>query len=379
MSEAQIKKIDHNYVERIHAFDLMRGYFLIVILLNHLAYYPSGLDFLTGRGLLYVSSAEGFFLISGIVLGIVRGRKLIEQPLKIAAKKLFKRSAQLYITSVILTLLFTFIGWFWFMNNPGLKFGIADPSTPLWQLVWQALTMQYTYVWADFLRYYAIFIFLTPIALWLLRRGRWYVVMIASAVIWWLYNLTPGGDIYVPISWQFVFFSGFSIGFYWPHITRFWRRTFTPRLRAVIGVVMCAVFAVTAAASAWLVFGDMFHLQPQEQIHRALNQYFNKDQLPIPRLILGTIWFWGLFWLVRRFETFIIRHLDWLIMPLGVNSLYVYTIESFVVFFFHLLILLPQPIHQLAPWYTNLTLSLLAIAIVWFMTTRKILFRIIPR
>ncbi len=369
---------DPHYVERIHAFDLLRGFFLIVILLDHLAYYPSGLDALTGRGLLYVSSAEGFFLISGIVLGIVRGRKLIKQPISVATKKLVYRSVQLYVTSVILTLIFTFIGWL-FIGNPGLKYGILDPSTPLWSILWQAITMQYTYGWADFLRYYALFIIVTPIALWLLRKGYWYIVTLCSAGIWWCYNLTSGGELNAPYAWQFVFISGFTIGFYWPVITRWWRRIFTPRLRATIGISLFCLFIMTACVSAWYVFGDMLHLEPQQEWHKFLEPYFNKDQLPIPRLVLGAIWFWGLFWVVRRFESSIVKYLGWLIMPLGVNSLYVYTVEAFVIFFFHIFFFLPQPVVELAPWYANLALSLLALAIVWIMTKRQILFSVIPR
>src|SRR6218665_421663 len=91
--------------ERILTFDLLRGYFLCVILFNHLQFYPNGFDLLTGRGVLYVSTAEGFFLVSGIVLGIVRGRKLLNQPFNVAAKLLWKRALQLYTTSLVLTFL----------------------------------------------------------------------------------------------------------------------------------------------------------------------------------------------------------------------------------------------------------------------------------
>ena len=111
MAKSLAQSIEEPHIERIRAFDLMRGFFLIVILLDHLAYYPSGLDIFTGRGLLYVSTAEGFFAISGLVLGIVRGRKLIKKPLRTPAKLLFKRSWQLYVESVILTLLFTLFAW----------------------------------------------------------------------------------------------------------------------------------------------------------------------------------------------------------------------------------------------------------------------------
>ena len=61
--------------KRILTFDLMRGWFLLAITINHIAFFPNGLGWISGRGGLYVTTAEGFFLVSGIVLGIVRGAK----------------------------------------------------------------------------------------------------------------------------------------------------------------------------------------------------------------------------------------------------------------------------------------------------------------
>lgn len=367
-------------VERIRALDLMRGYFLIVILLDHLAYFPSGLDVLTGRGILYASSAEGFFLISGIVLGMVRGRKLVNEPIIVPIKKLLTRSGQLYLTSVILTLLFTIIGWLFFMQNPNLKYGIEDPSTPLWQVVWNAITLQYTYGWADFLRYYALFMAGTPIVLWLVRKRKWYIAAFASLAIWWSFRFTPEEqqELFAPLAWQLVFVSGFIIGYYWPVIQNFWRKLPT-WLRTTCGVALFSAFITTAALSAWIVFGSYLGAQPQGDISGEIWKYFDKTSLPIPRLLLGTIWFWGLFWIVRRFEAKLTRALGRLLLPLGTNSLYVYTIEAFFVFFLHLFIVGPQPYIELAPWYINLFWSLAALAAIWALTRKKFLFGIIPR
>ncbi len=170
-------------ISRVLTFDLLRGYFLVAIILDHLAFFPNGLDWVSGRGNLYVSAAEGFFLISGIVLGIVRGAKLIDKPFWVPAKLLLKRSLQLYITAVVLMLLFTFIGWL-FLSNPGLKPGIRLPDENIWRIIWGGLTFDYIYGWADYLRLYAIYIFVSPLAIWLLRRKLWYVVIAASLLVW---------------------------------------------------------------------------------------------------------------------------------------------------------------------------------------------------
>lgn len=380
MARPAPQSIEEPHIERIRAFDLMRGFFLIVILLDHLAYYPSGLDIFTGRGLLYISTAEGFFAISGLVLGIVRGRKLLKKPLRTAAKLLLKRSVQLYIESIILTLLFTIAAWL-FYHNPEIKYGAAAPDTPFWQVVWQTITLQYTYGWADFLRYYALFLAGAPFALWLLRRGKWYIVTIINIALWWYYTQTPGGETWLPFSWQLVFYSGFIVGFYWPALTRWWRRTLHAWQRRAIARTITALFLLGFTANFLLMLNaNYWHVEPFAAWHNQYNmEYFDKDRLPIPRLAFGVICFWGLFALVRRYEKIIAKYLDWLLMPLGTNSLYVYTIEAFIVYFAHLFILPPQPFIAAAPWFINLTLSIAAIMLVWTAVRRKFLFSAIPR
>lgn len=363
--------------ERILAFDLVRGYFLFVILLNHLEFYPNGLGLLTGRGLLYVSTAEGFFVVSGIVLGIVRGRKLIYQPLSVATKLLWKRAFQLYLTTIVLTLMFTLIGHF-FLNNPGLKYGIYADLDDWPRLIWDTLTLSYNYGWADFLRLYAIFIFIAPAALWLLRKGLWYVMLLISFGVWALYPLLPQDTVMSqPFSWQFIFFAGFTIGFYWEKILAKWR-SLSRNMRRVIGWSFFSAFIITASISASLVFGHLLggDLGARiDAIHHVVEQGFNKDRLPIPRLLLGVVWFWGLFYFVRRFESWIVKYLGWLLLSFGANSLYVYTISAFVVFIIQLFVAPPGFNNTLL----NFLVSVLAVGIVYLAVRTKFLMKLIPR
>jgi len=371
------KMVKKEKSERILTFDLLRGYFLCVILFNHLQYYPSGLDFLTGRGILYASTAEGFFVVSGIVLGIVRGRKLLHMPFWTSAKLLWKRAFQLYITSLVLTLLFTIAGQF-FIGNEGLKFGIYTDWNNWWQLIWHTVTLSYTYGWADFLRLYAIFIFFAPFALWLLRKGWWYILMAASLAVWALYPFVPQDPVIAqPFSWQFIFFAGFTIGFYWETIIKKWREL-TIKTRKVIGWSFVTTFGITALLSILLVFnyeiggalGTYFG-----NIHHLIEKNFDKQALPIPRLLLGAIWFWGLFYLFRRFEKVIIKHFGWLLLSFGMNSLYVYTISAFVVFFAHLIV----PPRGTDSLIVSLLISLGLLGVVYTATKTKFLMNIIPR
>lgn len=363
---------------RIATFDLLRGYFLLVILCNHLNLFPNIFTPVTGEGILYVSSAEGFFLISGIVLGIVRGQKLVHRPFREAATKLFKRSVQLYITSIILTILFTLIAWV-LSGHEGLKYGWYEPRGDVLGLAWNTITYQYLYGWADFLRHYALFIFFSPLALWLLRKGQWVAVLIASAAIWCMFPLDPAtGYMSQPISWQFIFFSGFVIGFHWEHITSWWRH-FSPRTRAALGASLSTAFVLTALTSFALVFGHYLGNTLGDSlttIHHQIEWMFDKDRLPIPRLLLGAVWFWGLFWLVRRFEPWVIKRLGWILRPFGENSLYVYTIQAFVIFFTHILL---AQFGITANFLTGSLITIAAIGLVYLAVRTKFLMKIIPR
>src|SRR4051794_16997728 len=91
--------------QRIAAFDILRGFFLLVILIDHIELYPSGFDLLTGRGRLMVSAAEGFFFMSGLLLGLVYKRR-IALGMRFIFKRMWGRALELYLLSVLLTLLF---------------------------------------------------------------------------------------------------------------------------------------------------------------------------------------------------------------------------------------------------------------------------------
>ena len=330
---------------RILTFDLLRGYFLVAILLDHLDFFPNGLDWWSARGSLYVTTVEGFFLISGIVLGIVRGSKLIDKPFGYVTKLLLKRALQLYVTSCVLVILFTLLGWWFFMGNDGLKYGIAPTGTNILQVLWNTLSLQYFYGWADYLRLYAIFIFISPLAMWLLRRGRWYVLLAGSFVIWLLFpndHTLPDTtqELLQPLSWQLIFFSGLTIGFHWHGLTTWWRER-SARHRKIVLASVLSVAAATLVANIIVTFGpkyfDLHAIGATQEFQSYLySNFFDKERLPIARIALFFVWFWAAFYLFQRFEPAIRRFMGWLLLPFGTNSLYVYTLHAFVLFFVHL-------------------------------------------
>ena len=110
---------------RLLTVDLLRGLFLCIIIVDHLARYPGFFEIFTGRGYLWVSAAEGFFFLSGWMIGMIRGRRNIEKKFNFILSKLFSRTLLLYSLTVVLTLTFTFIAYM-NLGNEHLKSGLVS-------------------------------------------------------------------------------------------------------------------------------------------------------------------------------------------------------------------------------------------------------------
>lgn len=377
MSVSEKKKIP-----RIVTFDVMRGFFLIAIINDHLDFFPNFLDWWGMRGLLLTSTAEGFFLISGIVLGIVRGAKLVSSPFRDVAKIVLKRALMLYITYVVLVIAATLLGWYLYPNDPNVKYGIMSGHSWL-ELIWQTLTFQYTYGWADYLRFYAIYLAIAPFALWLLRRGQWYVVLIASFLGWLLfpmdYNTIPWEtlELLQPIPWQLIFFTGLVIGFHWPDITSWWH-THRKVLVRYVAIPVVIVGIITFLINVFAVFANEFI------VHNAWTQFlsdrawelrlndFHKETLPIERFLLFMLWFWAAFLLIKRYEKTVVKYTGWLLVPFGANSLYVYTLHAIIMFFIHIYLVPTVPI-------LNFFVMVAIVAVIYLAIRTKFLMNIIPR
>lgn len=362
-------------ISRVQTLDLMRGYFLVSIIINHLNYL-NPISWVTARASVHVSSAEGFFFISGIVLGIVRGAKLIGESMKLPAKLLLQRAFQLYVVYVISTVLFTLIGWWFYMQNPGLKPGIAPADTSFFVMLWQSLTFQYLYGWLDYLRLYILFMAAAPVVMLALRKGYWWAVMGASLLLWY-FSPTPGWpeSVYTqPYHWQVLFFGGMSVGFYWRQLNEKWQSLSTGA-RKSITVTIVSLGALTFAANFLLAFNYMFGADVARAlapIHERIGIYFDKENLLPARLGLFIIWFWAAYWLFHTFEKPVKKLFGWLLYPFGTNSLYVYIWSGILIFFVHLYI----PSTNF--WLNTLPLVGILLLILIFIKT-KFLMKIIPR
>ena len=331
--------------ERIVALDIIRGFFLIVILIDHIELYPSGFDLLTGRGRLFVSAAEGFFFMSGLLVGMVYRRRLA-LGIKFIFKRMWGRALELYLASVFFTLLFSAAAVF--LNHPSIKDGLY--SVINWpHIVKETVLMRYGFGWADFLDRFAILMFLAPFGFYLLARKKWWLLLILSFGAWCLRGAFLINNF--TISWQLLFMGAMIIGYYWYEIKNYWH-SIPIKLKRNIKLGINSLTAVTFAVSYASVFLLSFlnerlislpaWLQSFTLHWNTFNTwiwlYTQKWTLGPVRLILFMLWFTSLFMFIQRYYYHINSKTRGIVEMLGRNSLLVYIAHAFVVFVFKLLI-----------------------------------------
>ena len=345
---------------------MLRGYFLLVILIDHLAHFPGLFELVTGKGWLWSSAAEGFFIISGIMVGLIRGKELTRKPFAAIRNKLWQRSGQLYLWSIGLTLAFTAVGLL-FAGHADLKPGLATDSS-LTTIIWQTLTFQYFYGWADFLSHYAICMALAPFALYALHRGWWRQLVIASLLVWWF----RGNNF--AAAWQLLFVGGI-IGGYYLKLLELWLARWSSTSRRQLTNWWLGATAATMTVSVMVV-----HIRPwlldRSGANEAVNSaawnlqyvgnvtgsWFDKLSLAPGRILMAALWFGALYILFRRYESQLNTALGWLLVPLGRNSLFVYIVHSVIVF------IVPLFLPTTTNIWINIVLNTLAILLIWRIT-----------
>jgi hypothetical protein len=368
--------------QRIASFDLIRGYFIFMILIDHLRRFFGVYEIFTGRGAQWASAAEGFFFVSGIMLGMVRGRKMVNQKFNLVLEKCWSRALKLYFWAIGLSFGFSALAKI-FVNNPGLK-DIEKVYPDNLSLVKDTLLLKFNYGWADFLGFYAIFLLIAPLAIWMLRKKLWHILLGLSLVVWIL-GTGMKSDLIVVQSWQILFFGGMIIGFYRKEIEA-WISRLQPKVKLCLTKVIYSLSALTLIASVYFTtiakeyskssqfLTNLLNLDWANNFwHQNLEKLFLKSTLPPLRLLVFLLWFSALYMLVNKFELKIKKWLGWLLIEFGQSSLYVYIMHAVLLFGLDLII----PDGQF--WLVNFLINTSFVLVIWLMAKRKFLFKVIPR
>ncbi len=211
---------------RDHSLDVLRGIILVVMLVDHIG---GPFRKFTFESLGFVSVAEGFVYLSGLVFGLVYGKKVLNGSYKEIVNKAAKRSSVIYFYHLLLPLVLILP----VIIYPNLlqrvldvqiisEYNLGHPiKTIVHYLAFLLRPSQF-----GILPMYCIYISVAPFVLKAFNNGKAGVVFIISIGMWfiswfdWLnmFKINPesiGMDLgYFNIfSWQVLFFLGSYVGF----------------------------------------------------------------------------------------------------------------------------------------------------------------------
>jgi hypothetical protein len=299
------------------------------------AFGPSLFIFIAGADSMVASAAEGFFVISGMMVGYVYGPKILTQT-KQVFKKLLKRAVLLWALTILFTLIFTAWAAKTGANNLYIEGGSA------FQWAYNTLLLRHTYGLADFLSRYAWFMVAAPFALWLIAKRHAWIVIVASVTLWYFLRTN---DSFLPFSaWQIIFMHSIIVGYYFPSLQQKFRslskRSQTIIYRSVTGIGLSSLIA------SLVIFVVIPHIEPFCHISIAgsylesINVIAKETLLPLAdkatldplRLIIGAFWFCALFMFIRKHEASIDKKTGGILQLFGKNSLFFYTFHAVLVF-----------------------------------------------
>ncbi len=365
------KKIAAKDKRRLLTFDLLRGFFILIILIDHLQRWPGVFDWVTGQGRLWASAAEGFILISGLMLGLIRGHKDKSKPFMLVTKRILYRALSLYIWAIIVTLITYVLIKYYHGGLSPYPPGI-DSFSKYYNDILEIFTLQATLGWTIFLMYYAVFLTFAPIAIYLLRKNKWKLVLLISSLVWIISFYKQSYFL----SLQVLFFSAMVFGYYFYTLAEKWNNfkyKDTVKVSIIIFAILTLIVSVLTIYSWKLLNLSYYPLTYYQFIHyrEFIDQFFIRKRMLPPQYFIAITWFAALYFIFHKYEVIIKKWFGWLLLQFGYHSLFVYIIQG-------LLILLVSFI----PYTTNIAINALItfafVLVIWALTKVKFLHKIIP-
>ena len=345
------------------ALDLLRGLAVAILVVNHIQ-LESPLEAATSSVL---SAAEVLVAVSGLVVGMVFGRRWLARGPRHTAGLLLRRAAKLYGASVVVVALVGLLGLV-----PGVAIEALGVSRGVdhydfggpGRTVLAIVTLEAGPWQFNIVSFFVAILAITPAILWALARGWWPAVALASwalyaaARAWSLEILPSQSEQPFPfLVWQVLFVNALVLGWH--------RRRLAAALRSRSGAVTGLVVAAGVAA-AGIRLGA-----PAEWQARHLD----KDTLDLLRIATMTSLTAAAYVGFGRMGPAAERYLGRLLLPLGRNSFYVFIMQVFVCLAIASVPLLDGGLGPAG----NAAVQAASVGILWVMVRRGFLFRWVPR
>ena len=362
------------------ALDLVRGLAIVILVINHI-HLESPLESAT-RAVL--SAAEVLVLVSGVVSGMVFGRRWRTHGWRTPTTALLKRARKLYVASVVVVGTVGVLTFVPGLATDVLRFSPRTPERDLYgasgplDAIVSVVTLEAGPWQFNILGFFIAMLALTPLVLAALARG-WWPAVLATSVALYLAGRKTGIDLLPSQSerpfgllvWQILFVPGLVAGWHRDRLAALFHR-----YRGTITGVVAAIALLAVYFRLHAKFGfDPLHLLTFDAA--AFDKaHFHKGTLDPLRLLTMTSVTAAVYLALRRAEPLAERVLGPLLLPLGRNSFYVFIMHVFVCLAVASLPVLAGT--GLSPG-ANAVVQLGCLAALWTMARRGFLFRWIPR
>jgi hypothetical protein len=380
--------------------DFLRGLAILFVVVDHIN-LPSLYHVISHERIGAVSGAELFVVLSGLVLGMVYGRRARESTdgWWTVAPRMWSRARTLYVTSLavlITAYAISFLPWLdasaittWTDEATGTVYSMYG-TTPLLgsypvppAAVLDLLFLNVGPFQFNVMGLYVILLALAPFAFILLLRGAWWLLLLLSGALYGLNvaletRLFPSQfeNAFPFLSWQLLFFTGLIVGFHWPAITT-WFRSGAGRIVIAGSLLAYTGFLLFAWNNPGLAY-DPFALKldwiPENDFRQVYEQFFRRDFLGLLRLANVAVLIISGYVVLTAFWKPINAALGWLLVPLGAATLYV-----FILHVFFALAAANIPILERDNIWINTLAHTVILLLLWLMVKREFLFRWIPR
>jgi len=358
-------------------FDFLRGFAVIAMVTDHIGGEHSWLYLLTGGNKFFVSAAEAFVFISGLVFGIVEVSLINRQGMDAALTKAIRRVFTLYIFTTGLTLAFA-------LFSGVLRLPWAPKAGPGGWPDWvlSVLTLHRAYYLTDVLLLHVLLVLVSAFALLLMQHRYTWLVLTLSWGLWALWQWSPqyaafpweiqDNSVFHFPAWQVLFINGLVIGFHRKAITRW--------LSGRVSVWVLLVGTGLLFAGSVLLYrtnlAPLVRLTGRDVAWLG-SHLFEKDNVRIGRLIVFAVFMTFIFSLTTVLWQPLRRAFGWMLLPLGSHALGAYCTHLFVVgAVTKLLAVAPSRFNEQATAPVTTLVQSGGIAIVWaVIALREPLFR----
>ena len=268
------------------------------VIVNH-SRLPSLLSWFSYERFWIVTAAEVFVVLSGVVLGMVYGRRLARDGWRAVVHGLSHRALTLYLAFVAVTLSVVVMALAGFdvrsvtvSENRPIVGWFLDPRT-MDAAAWRDIALMRHGPWPfEIVGLYVWLVAAAVPCLLVLHVAGWRPLIAASWILYVAYRIAPHRltsaefeSVFPICAWQLLFVHGITIGFHRDRIGTFVSRC--PKIVPIAAASACASFVIFALCNPWLDGPSWlpWSVVSAERFSYLYTHYFRLTDLGIGRLL----------------------------------------------------------------------------------------------